>query len=65
MTDVVSEDSLRDGRDPDWRIAWEEYLTAEARQTIELAVKRGRRVKDPELRLYAVGLAARALRSMR
>lgn len=44
---------------------WEEYLSSDARSSVELAVKQADRVPDPDLRIYAEGLARRRLRSFR
>jgi positive regulator of sigma E activity len=65
MPDVVREAWITEGRDPDWRVAWEEYLSSEARQEVEDAVKAGRTVTDDDLRMYAVGLARKSMRQSR
>ncbi len=65
MPDVIRAELVRDGRDPDWRLGWEEYLSSESRSSVQLAVKQARRVQEPDLRVYAEGLARRRLRSFR
>lgn len=65
MPDVVREAWVVEGRDPDWRIAWEEYLSAEARRRVETAVRAGRGIEDDDLRMYALGLARRSRRRER
>jgi len=65
MLDVIRPEMVRDGRDPDWRLGWEEYLSPDARSTIQLAVKNAERVQEADLRVYAEGLARRRLRSSR
>lgn len=65
MTDRVKENYISEGRDPDWRLAWEENLSSEARTEIGQSLKERRRVANPDLLDYAQGLARRRLRSFR
>lgn len=65
MADVIRPELLREGRDPDWRLGWEEHLSSDARSSVVLAVKNAQRVQEPGLRIYAEGLARRRLRSSR
>ncbi len=65
MPDIIRSEIVRQGRDPDWRLGWEEYLSSDARSSVELAVKQADCVTDPDLRNYAEGLARRRLRSFR
>ncbi len=62
MADVIRTELVGEGQDPDWRLGWEEYLSSEARQEVEDALKANRRVEDADLRMYAQGLARRRLR---
>jgi hypothetical protein len=56
---------VSEGRDPEWRISWEEHLSREERQSVLAAVKSGRPVREENLRKYAAGYARRSLRSNR
>jgi hypothetical protein len=64
-SDVVRQAWILQGREPDWRMGWEEYLSPESRREVENAVKRGRAVEDDDLRMYAVGLARKSMRRTR
>lgn len=65
MSGRIRQDVLRDGRDPDWRLAWEEQLLSGQRRAVEDAVRKGAAVADSALRTYAVGLAKRRLRNLK
>lgn len=64
MDDAVREDYVREGRDPDWRMAWE-ALSNNSQQEVNQAVQRGEAVSRPGLRMFAVGLARRSRRYAR
>jgi hypothetical protein len=65
MGEPLRENYLADGRDLDWRLAWEERLSPRARREVEQAVKEGRVVEKTRLRMFAVGLARRHMRPAR
>lgn len=54
-----------EGRDPWWRMASEESLTAQERRRIQRAVRTGARLNDPSLEPVLIGLIARERRSLR
>jgi hypothetical protein len=54
-----------EGRDPWWRMAWEESLTAQERRRIRRAVRTGTRLNEPALEPVLIGLIARERRSLR
>jgi hypothetical protein len=59
-----SDASIRDGRNPAWRIAWN-GLDEEARERIRAAFRTGTRLEDPALEPFAQGFLARAERGHR
>jgi hypothetical protein len=61
---LVREDLVLQGRNPDWKIGWEEGLSAEDRQEVKRAVRQGRRVTDSRLAPFAFGMAAKWRRSL-
>ncbi|MDQ3987479.1 MAG: hypothetical protein M3280_13405 [Actinomycetota bacterium] len=65
MADRIREDLVRDGRDPDWRLGWEEHLRPDQRRAVEDALKHQAPVADQALGAYAVGLARRRLRALK
>jgi hypothetical protein len=56
------DDRIRLGRNPEWRLAFEDQLRADARTRIRRAVKRGQSVPDPHEAAVAAGLARREQR---
>jgi hypothetical protein len=56
---------IRQGRDPEWRLAFEHRLGADARTRIRQAVNRGQSVADPNEAAVAAGLARRDQRAAR
>jgi hypothetical protein len=56
---------IRQGRDPEWRLAFEHRLGVEARTRIRQAVNRGQSVTDPNEAAVAAGLARRDQRAAR
>jgi hypothetical protein len=56
------DDSIQQGRDPEWRLAFEDRLDDTARARIRRAVKNGESVGDPDLAAVAAGLARREQR---
>jgi hypothetical protein len=58
------EDKVRQGRDPEWRLAFEDRLGADARTRIRRAGKRGQRITDPEEAAVAAGFARREQRAV-
>jgi hypothetical protein len=56
---LVREDMVLQGRNPDWKIGWEEGLSAEDRQEVKRAVKQGGRVTDSRLAPFVFGVGAR------
>jgi hypothetical protein len=58
------DDRIRQGRNPEWRLAFEDQLGADARTRIRRAVKRGQSVADPEDASVAAGLARRKQRAV-
>jgi hypothetical protein len=58
-------DRIRQGRNPEWRLAFEDRLGADARTRIRRAVHRGHSVSDPDEAVIAAGLARRDQRTFR
>jgi hypothetical protein len=56
------DDRIQQGRDPEWRLAFEDRLDDAARARIRRAVKNGRSVADPDQAALAAGFARRAQR---
>jgi hypothetical protein len=56
---------IRQGRDPEWRFAFEHRLDTDARTRIRQAVNRGQSVTDPNEAAVAAGLARRDQRAAR
>ena len=56
------DDLIQQGRDPEWRLAFEDRLDDAARARIRRAVKNGRSVDDPDQAAVAAGLARREQR---
>jgi hypothetical protein len=56
------DDMIQQGRDPEWRLAFEDRLDDDARARIRRAVKNGQSVDDPDQAPIAVGLARREQR---
>jgi hypothetical protein len=63
-TTAAMDDRIRQGRNPHWRLAFEDQLGADARTRIRQAVKRGQSVADPEEAAVAAGLARRERRTV-
>jgi hypothetical protein len=61
---LVREDLVLQGRNPDWKIGWEEGLSAEDRREVQRAVRQGRRVADSRLAPFVFGMAAKWRRSL-
>jgi hypothetical protein len=59
------DDRTRQGRNPEWRLAFEDRLGADARTHIRRAVKRGQGVPDPDEAAVAAGLTRREQRAVR
>jgi hypothetical protein len=59
------DDRIRQGRNPEWRLAFEDRLGAEARSRIRRAVNRGQGIADPDEAAIAAGLARRDQRAFR
>ena len=56
------DDMIQQGRDPDWRLAFEDHLDDAARARVRRAVKNGQSVDDPDHAAIAAGLARREQR---
>jgi hypothetical protein len=56
---------IRQGRNPEWRLAFEGQLGPEAQARIRRAVSHGRSVADPGEAAVAAGLARRDQRAFR
>jgi hypothetical protein len=56
------DDMIQRGRDPEWRLAFEEGLDDTARAQLRRAVKNGQSVDNPDQAAIAVGLARREQR---
>jgi hypothetical protein len=56
---------VQQGRDPEWRLAFEHHLGADARTRIRRAVTQGHSVADPTEATVAAGLARRDKRAAR
>jgi hypothetical protein len=56
------DDMIQQGRDPEWRLAFEDRLDDDARARIRDAVKHGQSVGNPDQAAIAVGLARREQR---
>jgi hypothetical protein len=61
---LVKEDIVLQGRNPDWKIGWEEGLSAEDRREVQRAVRQGRQVTDSRLAPFVFGMAAKWRRSL-
>ena len=57
-------DRIRQGRDPEWRLAFEDRLDDAAQTRVRHAVKNGASVSDPDEAVIAVGLACREERTV-
>ena len=64
-TTAPMDDRIRQGRNPEWRHAYEDRLRADARTSIRRAVHRGQSVSDPDQAAIAAGLARRDQRTFR
>ena len=53
------------GRDPAWRMAWENELDQPAREQVVRAIRDGARIADPSLEPFVYGLIARRRRQNR
>jgi hypothetical protein len=58
------DDRIQQGRDPEWRLAFEDHLDDAARARIRRAVSNGASVGDPDEAAVAVGLARREQRRL-
>jgi hypothetical protein len=58
------DDRIQQGRDPEWRLAFEDRLDDAARARIRRAVSNGASVGDPDEAGVAVGLARREQRRL-
>ena len=58
------DDKIQQGRDPEWRLAFEDRLDDAARVRVRRAVKNGSSVSDPDEAAIAVGLARREERTV-
>jgi hypothetical protein len=58
------DDRIRQGRNPEWQLAFEDQLGADARARIRRAAYRGQSVADPEEAAVAAGLARRERRAV-
>ena len=58
------DDRIQQGRDPEWRLAFEDRLEEAAQVRIRRAVKSGAGVSDPDEAAIAVGLARREGRTV-
>jgi hypothetical protein len=56
------DDMIQQGRNPDWRLAFEDHLDDAARAHIRRVVKNGGSVDDPDQAVVAAGLARREQR---
>jgi hypothetical protein len=56
------DDRIQQGRNPDWRLAFEDCLDDAARAQVRRAVKNGRSVADADQAALAAGLARREQR---
>jgi Zn-dependent membrane protease YugP len=56
------DDMIQQGRDPEWRLAFEDHLDDAARARLRRAVKNGQSVDHPGQAAIAVGLARREQR---
>jgi hypothetical protein len=61
---LVREDMVLQGRNPDWKMGWEEGLSPEDRQEVKRAVRQGRRLSDSRLAPFVFGMAAKWRRSL-
>jgi hypothetical protein len=59
------DDRIQQGRDPEWRQAFESGLNDAAQTRIRRAVRSGGSVEDPDEATLAVGLARREQRTVR
>jgi hypothetical protein len=53
------DDRIRQGRDPEWRLAFQDHLSDAARARVRQAVRRGGSLADPNEAAIAAGLARR------
>ena len=58
------DDRIQQGRDPEWRLAFEDRLDAAAQARVRRAVKSGAKIGDPDEAAVAVGLARREQRTV-
>ena len=58
------DDRIQQGRDPEWRLAFEDRLDDAAQARVRRAVKNGASVSDPDEAAIAVGLARREQRTV-
>lgn len=58
------DDKIQQGRDPEWRLAFEDRLDDAAQARVRRAVKNGASVSDPDEAAIAVGLARREERTV-
>jgi hypothetical protein len=58
------DDRIRQGRDPEWRLAFQDRLDEAARARVRHAVRRGGSVADPNEAAVAAGLARRQQRTL-
>jgi Zn-dependent membrane protease YugP len=56
------DDMIQQGRDPEWRLTFEDHLDDAARAQLRRAVKNGQSVDSPDQAAIAVGLARREQR---
>lgn len=59
------DDRIQQGRDPDWRLAFEDELDDAARARVRRAVRNGGSVDDPDQAAVAAGFARREQRRVR
>lgn len=60
--DAEWERLVSEGRDPAWRIAWEDHLSPKERRSVRTTVKARLPASEENLRRYAAGYARRLLR---
>jgi hypothetical protein len=59
---VLMDDRIQQGRDPEWRLAFEDRLDNAARVRVRRAVRYGESVSDPDEAAVAAGFARREQR---
>jgi hypothetical protein len=57
--------AIAEGRDPEWRILWEEGYDKNSRRLVEETVREGRGPEDPQLSAISLGYIARERRRLR